>query len=124
MSGITLGGFGGDGTGGEVLMVGAFWGSNGAAAGGDAIAGARMVEGLIGRLRPLRRLDWGSCSAVAVAVRQVLVRAAICGGMDPGVGGIGGDGTFRVEVYLSNIFASWRSASSCRSETGAKGDDV
>ena len=87
-----------------------------------AIVDARAAVGANGRLRPLRRKEWGSCSAVAVAVGRVLVHAAIRGGMVDGVGRISGDGTFGVEVLTSNISASWRSASSCGSEMGAKGD--
>ena len=40
------------------------------------------------------------------------------------VGGrlIGGDGTLGAVVWVENISASWRSASSCGSETGANSD--
>ena len=122
VSGVTLGGSGGDGIGGELSMGKSLWSSNGAAAIGGAIVGVWTAVATTGWLRPLRRKDWESCGAADTAVGRDEVCGAIRGGMVAGGRCIGGDGTLGAVVFVSNISASWRSASSCGLETGANGD--
>ena len=55
MSGVTLGGSGGDGIIAEVLMEEALLGSNGAAPIGGVIVGGREVMVTTGQLRLLQR---------------------------------------------------------------------
>ena len=122
VSGITLGGAGGDGSIIEVLMGAALLECNGAAPIGGLLTVGREVVMAISRLRPLRRKDGGGCGAGVDAGGWVETLGFERGVAPPGVRDIGDDGNFRVVVWAANILASWRNASSCGSETGANGD--
>ena len=83
----------------------------------------REVVVVIGRLQPLRSKDGGFCGTGVDDGGWVETLGFGRGvAPPPGVNDIGGNGTFGVVVWAANIPSSWRSASSCRSETGVNGD--
>ena len=98
VSGVTLGGAGGDGLIIEVSMGAALSGCNGAAPIGGLLMVGREVSVEIGWLRPLWRKDGGVCGAGAGDCGQMESFGFRRGVATLGVGCIGGDGTFEVVV--------------------------